>query len=87
MDFEQDKLMKAKALIKERTTLDLELLKSLNPLVAFGLVHAISSLEYKKSHPDTDWKNICNCSRRSYPHYHYVMTVFENGAWKSFEKK
>ena len=87
MAYEQDKLSKAKKIIKERTAIDTELLESLNPLVAFGMVHAILSLEYKKLHPNTEWKNICNCSKRTYPHYHYVITVFENGEWKSFEKK
>lgn len=89
MAYEQEKLLKAKELIKERMAIDFELLESLNPLVAFGLVHAILSLEYKKSHPDTEWKNICNCSNRTYPHYHHVTTIFEDedGEWKSFEKK
>jgi hypothetical protein len=83
---ERLKYEKAKELIRSRTNLEAEIIEHLNPISAFGLVHTILSLEYKKINGGRDWQGECHCSMKKGLHYHYVITVFDNTHWRVFEK-
>jgi hypothetical protein len=83
---EKLKYEKAKELIYSRTNLESEIVEHLNPISAFGLVHTILSLEYKKIHGGRDWQGECHCKMKKTPHYHYVVTIFDGRKWRTFEK-
>jgi len=83
---EKLKYEKAKELIRSRTSLESEIIEYLNPISAFGLVHTILSLEYKKINGGREWHGECQCSMKKGPHYHYVITVFDVDRWRVFEK-
>ena len=83
---EKRKYEKAKELIRSRTSLESEIIEHLNPISAFGLVHTILSIEYKKIHGGREWQSECHCSMKSGNHYHYVITIFDGNDWRVFEK-
>jgi len=84
---EKKKYLSAIEIIKEKTNLEKEIADNLNPITAFGLVYAILSLEYKKEHPEKNWDELCNCEKKNTPHYHYIITMFENDEWIVKEKE
>jgi len=83
---EKRKYEKAKELIRSRTNLEPEIIEHLNPISAFGLVHTILSLEYKKINGGREWQDECYCNMKKTPHYHYVITIFDGDNWRVFEK-
>lgn len=83
---EKLKYEKAKELIYSRTSLEAEIVEHLNPISAFGLVHTILSLEYKKINGGREWQEECHCSMKAGNHYHYIVTVFDVDRWRVFEK-